>query len=325
MNRPREVLTGSLSIALLAAAFCIWSIFGNDINFCVTTGCSLYQDFTLNGISLWLVGTGVFAVLALLSLVGAASLGRAVAGIALTGDICLLLLMALTAPCVSCLITALFFAASYMSFRHAEKRVVSISNPRRRRSLLLWVWALLFTINISAVVRAQIGIWPIIPADDEVTTRLFFSPACSSCQEAVTMLSGHVDVAFYPIGENDADIYKIAQMRELLDTGMNLAEALARSQEVQAPHGFPSFSPDMLRLRFRMLRNKAHIFSAGAQSVPFFEYQGMPAALLMQKKQTGTLTPRGRGQDNLSRDGSDETLPLDSSSKERCGANTPCP
>ncbi|MDR2744139.1 MAG: hypothetical protein LBB66_02925, partial [Desulfovibrio sp.] len=150
MNHHREVLAGSLCVTLLATAFCVWSVFGNDINICVSAGCSLYQDFTVNGISLWWLGAAVFSVLALMSLVGAASLGRLIAGAALCGDISLLLLMALTAPCVSCLIVALFFAASYMSFSFAaENRVARIGNAggKSRSSVLLWIWLALFTIN----------------------------------------------------------------------------------------------------------------------------------------------------------------------------------
>lgn len=120
MKRSREILTGSLCVTLLAAAFCVWSAFGNDVNFCVTAGCSLYQDFTVGGVSLWWLGTGTFALLALLALLGAAAAGRLLAGLALLGDICLLLLMALTAPCVSCLVVAVFFALSYLGFRQAE-------------------------------------------------------------------------------------------------------------------------------------------------------------------------------------------------------------
>ena len=71
MKQSREILTGSLCVTLLAAAFCVWSAFGNDVNFCVTAGCSLYQDFTVGGVSLWWLGTGTFALLALLALLGA--------------------------------------------------------------------------------------------------------------------------------------------------------------------------------------------------------------------------------------------------------------
>lgn len=342
MNRPHDILAGALCISLLAAAFCIWSAFGNDVNFCVTAGCSLYQDFTLGGISLWWAGCGTFALLALLALLGAASLGRAVAGLALLGDAALLLLMALTAPCVSCLVVAVFFALGYMSFRHAEARAGRGREPRARRSLLLWVWAALFIVNVGAVARSQAALWPITENGDEASVRMFFSPSCPSCREGIALLSGHVDVAFYPLAENDNDIYKVANMRRLLDTGMNLAEALAQSLEVARPSGLAAWSPDLLWLRFRMLRNKAHVFSSGAQTVPFFEYRGLPAMLVKQNKsrapQSQATPPPApaapfsaappmtdRPAAVPSQPGADAALPLDPQVAGQCGGPAPCP
>ncbi|MDR2056254.1 MAG: hypothetical protein LBQ10_10370 [Desulfovibrio sp.] len=327
MNHPREVLAGSLCITLLATAFCVWSVFGNDINICISAGCSLYQDFTVNGISLWWIGAAVFSVLALMALVGAASLGRLIAGAALCGDICLLLLMALTAPCVSCLVVALFFAASYTSFRFAaENRIARISNAgnKPRSSVLLWIWLMLFTINIGSVARSQTDVWPIIETDSEVTTRLFFSPSCSSCREAVGILSGHVDVAFYPLGENEADLHKIVKMRKLLDTGASVADALAQAQEVQIPAGLSAYTPELLLLRFKMLRNKAHVYAAGSQVVPFFEYQGIPAMLKPKKSSALAPLPSPQGQNALPVSAS-EKLPLFPLVEGRCTANTSCP
>ena len=347
MKRSREILTGSLCVTLLAAAFCVWSAFGNDVNFCVTAGCSLYQDFTVGGVSLWWLGTGTFALLALLALLGAAAAGRLLAGLALLGDICLLLLMALTAPCVSCLVVAVFFALSYLGFRQAEPAQARGRDSHGRRSVLLWIWVLLFTVNVGAVARSQTEVWPIMGAGDEATVRMFFSPSCPSCREGINILSGHVDVVFYPLAENDNDVYKVAQMRRLLDAGMNLAEALAQSQNVAVPRGLASLSPDLLWLRFKMLRNKAHVFSAGAQTVPFFEYHGLPGMLVKQQErrqrqspgsvsdqmegrpgvpaaQSPVLPPSGQA-DPTGQAGQDAGLPLDPQVAGQCGGPTPCP
>ena len=277
MKQSREILTGSLCVTLLAAAFCVWSAFGNDVNFCVTAGCSLYQDFTVGGISLWWMGTGTFALLALLALLGAAAAGRLLAGLALLGDICLLLLMALTAPCVSCLVVAVFFALSYLGFRQAELARARERDSHVRRSVLLWIWVLLFTVNVGAVARSQAEAWPIMGTSEEATVRMFFSPSCPSCREGINILSGHVDVAFYPLAENDNDVYKVAQMRRLLDAGMNLAEALAQAQNVAVPRGLASLSPDLLWLRFKMLRNKAHVFLPGLKPCPSLNITACPA------------------------------------------------
>lgn len=350
MKPSREILTGPLCIALPAAAFCVWSAFGNDVNVCLSASCALYQDFTLNGISLWWVGTGTFALLALLALLGTSAAGRLLAGLALLGDICLLLLMALTAPCVSCLVAAVFFALTYLGFRQAEQRQARGRGHAPRRSVLLLVWLLLFTVNMGAVVRSHAAIWPITEGAEDATVRMFFSPSCPSCREGIDILSGHVDVAFYPLAENDNDVYRVAQMRRLLDTGANLADALSRSLNVTPPRGLAALSPDLLWLRFRMLRNKAHVFSAGAQTVPFFEYHGLPGMLVRQQgqnRQTGspsklrdartdgaapaaspkspdTSLPAQDGRNN-GQAGQDATLPLDPQVVGQCGGATPCP
>ncbi|MDR3319898.1 MAG: hypothetical protein LBS77_02930 [Desulfovibrio sp.] len=330
MNHLKKILVDSLCVTILAAAFCVWSVFGNDINICISTGCSLYQDLTIGGISLWWIGIAVFSILALLALVGAASLGRLIAGCALCGDICLLLLMALTAPCVSCLVIALFFASSYMSFSFAAKGKtarVSNTNGKSRTSVLLWIWLTFFTINIGLMARAQVEPWPIIKADNAVVTRLFFSPSCSSCREAVGILSGHVDVAFYPLGENDTDLYKIVKMRELLDSGMSIAEALTQAQEAQISTGLSAYTPQLLLLRFKMLCNKAHVYTAGAQTVPFFEYHGMPAMLKPKKNSASTPSPSSQRTQNTPSSASNinKILPLDPLVEGRCAANLPCP
>ncbi|GFH63207.1 MAG: conserved hypothetical protein [Candidatus Desulfovibrio kirbyi] len=318
MNRNREILIGSLCITLLAVALCVWNVFGNDVTICITAGCSLYQDFILGGISLWWLGAGVFSVLSLLALAGAATLGRSLAALALFGDVCLLLLMALTAPCVSCLVIAIFFALTYLSFRRAHFRQAHISQTVLPRSVLLWVWIALFTVNVGAVIRSQSAPWPIVEAGDNTTVRVFFSPSCPRCRDAVAILSGHVEVAFYPLAETESDTYKVAHMLRLLQTGANMAEALAGAQNAELLQGIAAWAPAMIWLRFRMLRNKAHIFSAGSQTVPFFEYHGMPDMLMRQSKPP---PPCG---DNRSQNTQDSTLPGELVLDNSCGANTPC-
>ncbi len=336
MNRSHEIVTGALLLALAAAAFCVWSALGNEVNLCVTAGCSLYQDSTVAGISLWWIGTGVFAALCVLALLGAARWGRTLAALALAGDVALLLVMALTAPCISCLVVAVFFVLVYMSFRQAA--TARSRSGKAGRSLLVLVWGLLFIINLGAVARSQANVWSITDNHDNATVRMFFSPSCSSCREGVAILSGHVDVAFYPLAENDADVHRVARMIRLLDQGDSMAEAISRSQDVTAPGGLASWSPDMIWLRFRMLRNKAHVFMSGAQTVPFFEYHGLPSMLVKQGKSAASRTPGsgaaatgsfsgmpgagyGQGQPGSVND----ALPLEPQVSGQCGGPAPCP
>ncbi|WP_165079207.1 MULTISPECIES: hypothetical protein [unclassified Desulfovibrio] len=339
MNRSHAILAGPLFFALLGTAFCVWSALGNDVNFCVTTGCTLYQDFTVAGISLWWFGTAAFGALAGLALLGAAEWARIVAALAILGDICLLLLMAFTAPCISCLVAALLFAIIYFLLRREPAPQSRMRPEERRHSVLLWVWAALFVVNVGAVARSQADVWPILDESENPVTRMFFSPSCRYCIEGINALSGNVDVAFYPLAETEADVWKVARMRALLDEGLNIAQALAQSQNVQEPSGFASWRPGMLLLRFRLLRNKAHVFAAGSQGVPFFEQRGLPGDI--RERVERAQQPRGHADarpgravtspaapdDDTPRD---ERLPLETggltgSGGTQCGGAVPCP
>ena len=144
MKQDYGISGGALAAALLGMLFCIWTALGNEVAFCVTAGCSLYQDLVIGGLSMWWIGTAAFGVLACLALLGAVPAGHFLAGLTLLGDIFLLLLMALTSPCVSCLVVACFFALTYWLFRRALHR-----DDRRpqERSLLLCAWLVLFVVN----------------------------------------------------------------------------------------------------------------------------------------------------------------------------------
>lgn len=343
MNNKHSILVLPLCLALLATAFCVWSALGNDVSFCVTTGCSLYQDFSIGGISLWWFGTAAFAVLAGLALLGAKRSGRALSALCLFGDLGLLLLMALTAPCVSCLVAAIFFALLYLRFR-CEAGI----SPWR--SLLFWVWLGFFIVNLGAVARSSAEPWAIAGDPLEARTRMFFSPSCRYCVQGINVLSGNVETAFFPLCENDADFWRVAKMAEFLNQGMNLADALGQSQSAQSPGGLAALAPDMLILRFRLLRNKAHVLSSGSQGVPFFEQRGLPSELRKRiesrERQSGIPLTKGgnqagrqesisferQGNEVLeSRNGGPATpLPHDlppalTEPLSQCGGQVPCP
>lgn len=348
MKNSHGVLSGTLSLALVAVVYCVWTAFGNDVNVCVTEGCSLYQDANLGGVSLWWIGAVAFAVLALLALVGAARVGRVIAGLALVGDILLLLLMAMTAPCISCLGAALFFAGVYACFRRADMDPQGKGAPVRR-SLLVLCWLVLFLINAGASARLAASVWSISDPSGAPTVRVFYSPSCSACAQAIEALSGNVSVAFYPVAETPEDVYMVAAMREAVESGRNMKEALELAKKAENPGGLASLSPDMLWLRLRLLRNKAHVYLSGSQTVPFIEYHGLPsmlaarpegrarrqaetparesaaqpsAASLPLEPVTGGLTPRG-GADPGESYGN--TSLFDDPVAGSCGGQTPCP
>ena len=327
MTKSHAILTGPLVIALLAVAFCIWTAFGNDVNICVTTGCTLYADFSVFGISLWWIGAVAFALLCACALLGQAAIGRNLAGLFLLGDIGLLTLMALTAPCVSCLLIATLFALAYFMFRRRAtdgKR----QGAMPRSSVLLWIWLALFAVNLGQVARSQLDVWPILDESGEGNLRMFFSPTCKYCIEGVNALSGNINVAFYPLAENENDVAQIARMMALVDDGASMAEALVQSREESFTGIISAWSPEMILLRFRLLRNKAHVFAQGSQGVPFFERKGLPPGLIARsEKKTApghapSLNPVTM---NNGIAGGDPTLPVELQENTQCGGAAPCP
>lgn len=324
MTKTHAALAGPLTLGLIAIAFCIWSAFGNDINICVTTGCTLYEDASVFGVSLWWIGAAAFCALCACAILGQAAAGRWLAALFLLGDICLLLLMAFTAPCVSCLVIALIFALIYYLFRRAAPDSQRKGAPQPRASLLLWIWLALFVVNLGQVARSQLDVWPILDESGEPNLRMFFSPSCKYCIEGINALSGNINVAFYPLAENESDIARIDKMIILLDQGMNLAEALDQSKEAAFAGFWAAYNPDVLLLRFRLLRNKAHVFSQGSQGVPFFERKGLPPDIVAKANAAKSPVQLEAPQPAPVK-GGDENLPAELSDSTQCDGQTPCP
>lgn len=322
MTKNHAILIIPFFTALLGTVFCVWSALGNDVNFCVTTGCTLYQDFSIAGVSMWWVGTVAFALLAICALLGQKMAGKSLAALFLLGDTGFLTLMAFTAPCLSCLTAAAFFAICFWLFRrNAAQPARSGEQLLLRPSPLLWIWFLLFIINIGVVVRSEVGVWPLLDESGDASTRMFFSVDCPYCKEGIDALAGKVDVAFYPVLENPDDVYRIARMMKLLEEGMAMDEALSLSADYQTPTGVAAYAPEMILLRFRLLRNKAHIFAAGSQSVPFFEQKGMPVGLVANKSSSGQESGRKTASDGFG----DFHLPDELTTTGQCGGGAPCP
>lgn len=272
-DSSRRVLWGPLSVSLGGALFCFWATLGHELSLCVTAGCKLFLDASVGGISLWYYGMGAFMVLSVAAVSGMGRLGSVLAGLCLLGDVGLLALMAMSAPCVSCLAVALIFAVTYATFRKTH-----ITGGQSSTSWLLLAWALLWLINISAVGQAYLGSWAMQGDPEQAGIHVYFSPSCPSCQKALYALSGNIEAAFYPVVEKDEDVAYVAHMLRLQQQGLNLATAHEQAmRQAQSISGWKIWSPDIMLLRFRMLRNKAHIFISGANAVPFLEYRGIPA------------------------------------------------
>lgn len=321
MTKSHAILIGPLFIAIAAIIFCVWIALGNDVNFCVTTGCSLYQDTSFFGVSMWWFGTAAFTVLAACALLGQKRIGQWFGALFIFADIFLLGLMELTAPCVSCLVVAALFALCYWLFREPREARPS-PGAFSGRSPLLLIWLVLFIANLGTVARSQFDVWPILDESGDAKMRMFFSPSCPYCVDGIKVLSGNIDVAFYPVAENENDVYRLAKMLSLVEDGMGLAEALAQSAEFADAKNTGYLNPEMLVLRFRLLRNKAHLFAAGSKAVPFFETRGLPGDITARLKASQAPPVPARPGDGTPKD---HELPKELEISGQCGGLEPCP
>lgn len=147
-NRSHSPLYLPLLIAVCGILFSVWNALDAASVPCVSAGCTLYQNFSINGYSLWWGGVGIFSLLGLLALTGRAVLGRWLAGLAVLLDCVLLGIMILTLPCVACMVAALLLALSYITFRAATLADTHRS-ALRHASPLLVLWGALFLLTLG--------------------------------------------------------------------------------------------------------------------------------------------------------------------------------
>jgi len=300
-------------LSLFGAGFTTWSAWGNAIDLCFTAGCTIYQDTTIAGISMWWIGTGAFCLLALLAAVGRPQLALFTSAVALIVDSFLLLLLAITSPCVACLITGLFFALIYTACRNATE----LKRPLARSWLLLF-WSSLLIANLLSVARSEMGTWAIKEAA-EPNMKYYFSPSCGACQEGIRVLSARTDVSFYAIAKDEQDILLIAAMKKAVQHGASIADAVTHAPEAPAPTGFHLYTPEMLMLRFALLRNKSYALNASGGILPLVEYLGLPQGTLLRSSRAEHKAPVQAPATN------NTTLPVENETPAQCNGNLPCP
>ena len=308
-------------LSLLGAAFTSWSAWGNAIDLCFTAGCTIYQDITIAGFSIWWIGTGAFGLLALLAIVGRPGLMLFIAALALFLDCLLLFLLALTAPCVACLIAGFFFALIYAASRRAA---ASFRHPLSRSWLLLF-WSFLLVANLFNVARNEMGTWPMKETADPYM-KFYFSPSCPPCQEGIRALSGRSDVSFYAVSKGEQDTMLIAAMQRAVQRGASMAEALRRAPQEAAATNL--YTPDMLLLRFALLRNISYTLNAGGGVLPLIEYLGLPRENVFKApaaERTPSPSPRAAHAPQPPPRAADSELPVENEAPAQCGGNSPCP
>lgn len=220
------------AFSLLGALFCAVMLFlkkeGGD--FCFSSGCMLFSDFTLFGISLWSFGIAAFL---------AAAAFPATIRLFLVLDSVFLALMLLGLPCVNCMIAgSIFFAVFFF-------RAFPFSGRDR---LLAFAWLSFLVLNLGTLF-GEFGDYRIT---EEASVRIYFSPSCAACEGA---LAAFPNAALYPVAENDGDLPIIWAMKDFLDKGETPEKALFLAKK--APQEAPFW------LDARLWKNKGRVLSAG--------------------------------------------------------------
>jgi hypothetical protein len=196
--------------------------------------------------------------------------------------------MLVTAPCINCLIVGLLLAITFAALRHDKKH--SLENAARKlpskRSCLLTFWAVLFLFNLGGVLRDLPSLWSPVPYTGQSSIQIFFSPSCRACNELIKQADRLPHARWFPVPEDERDIWVIQAMTEQLIQGVSLEKAVEYAQ-TSVP-ALPEFStkkefqirllrPDMLILQFRLWKNRAHVLASGSDHIPFVEFMGLPS------------------------------------------------
>ena len=278
-------------LCLIGLSFCLWVSFSGGTALCLTDGCALFQDFSLARVSLWNAGASFFGFMLLLCVLRFSTFARFCAGIALAADILLMAIMSFTAPCVNCLLVGLLIALTFFALLRE-----TALHKRARRSPLLLIWALFFTISAGSILRDSTELWSPLPHTGQESVQVFFSPSCRACQTLTEHAATFPDAAWFPVAEDSRDIWLIQAMSKHLAAGLPLREAITKAHAdipglADAPDlmALPSYrlgllKPEMLLLQFRLWKNRAHVLVAGSDRLPFVEFKGLPSFLRGEEK-----------------------------------------
>ena len=270
VSRRQPISWGSVLLALLATGFCLVQAGPLADALCPSTGCLLFRDVRVAGISLWWVGAGTFACIALLCLLRRTALAFSFVALCLAVDCLLLMVMIFIAPCLSCLGAALFLGLLFLLLRPTPQGWFT---GQSRPSALFIIWGLLFVANGAAVLNEQLGTW-VIHGAEHSERRVYFSPSCPACKDAVAAFA--TGAAFVPVMKDESDFAAIVRLEDGLRNGLSLQDAFSAS--LSGPEPDISLARN-LRLRLRLLRNKADILRLGFDKLPLIMINGLPQSL----------------------------------------------
>lgn len=245
---------------------------------CLTSGCTIVQDFKVVGISPWWGAAVMFALLAALCFFRMRFLARLLASLFLVGDCVFLIIMFFIAPCSSCLLGGFIIFCCWLALR--IDRAVLISARRIMAGALSFVWLVLFLLNLGYAANESIPAWKLNgDSAENAKVSVFFSPSCPACREAISVFSGRA--LFYPVAENERDYAVIADLASRVAAGKSVQEAL---EDVLAEQAAGSYAaPDMslwgsLVNKIKVMRNQAAVTRYGYNVLPVLVFEGLPAS-----------------------------------------------
>ncbi len=272
-------------LSIIGVSFCAFNALNVSEPGCITSGCTLFHGFSIAGISMWWLGTVFFSTVFLLSIFKKLYYIIFFAGLGLLIDCFLLIILILTLPCLSCLGVALLIALIYYFARQEYNN--KENNHENALSPMLIIWACLVVINLSLSVKESVKPYSISSANNQNQVVAYVSPSCPSCIELVRNISKSnlSAITWYPVAEDENDIFKIAKIQELISQGQDFQTAFVSAVDnASTEKSYDLLYPTMLYLQFKLFVNKAHVLSDNGGVMPYIKFSGLPSFML-QKKQ----------------------------------------
>ncbi len=282
MNPSRfKFLTFSFIFSLIGLCFSAWNVFDSqDPNCLMLTTCELFVDFTILGISLWWFGIIFFSITLILALFGFVKLGKFVTGIGTLLDTLLLLTMVVTAPCSNCLLEGLLIVIVYFSFyfdSRNKKLPLKIFIPPFVYPWLIALFMLLGNFMIFSTETWQLA------GNPNASIRVYFSTSCPACETLIDASGDSDEIAWYPVQENDNDVWSIRYMQEQMKNGSTFKQAYQKLKNNQHEENILDvLSFEHWYIQVQLWKNAAHVMRAGKNALPMVEFHGLPSILLPQ-------------------------------------------
>ncbi|MEI6259948.1 MAG: hypothetical protein WCR46_08580 [Deltaproteobacteria bacterium] len=255
----------AVGLNVVGLSFCLLSAFRMTDVLCITQGCSVYENFSLFGVSLYGFGSAAFLMLLFFAIARQGRYLLMVSAFFLILDSVFLTTQILLWPCMKCLIVAALFGAVMV--------VAMIIQDQDKKTGMKWVmsvWFLLFFVDVIAVAKESVSPWPVY-GYDAAPVHLYFSPTCPSCQGMIDALlaktSAPTQIALYPISKNPEDTVKIMFLEKQLKKGTALKEALVLCQQAKEVNTI--YDMAYLRTILNTFKNMSALSRMGVTHVPF--------------------------------------------------------